>query len=139
MTLKSDPKFKYTLTLWFQNWHEELSELLWEHPKVQKIVLWWTPKYMFQLENFTGNVKRALKGDVKFKGKLTCGLKNDTRNFVNFHARSRKFENLHIDGLLLSKAYKVLDEKSTEELCLMTLVLSQFVTNVAFCNNCHIL
>ena len=25
----------------------------------------------------------ALKGDAKFKGKLTCDLKNDTRNLVN--------------------------------------------------------
>ena len=37
-----------------------------------------------------------------------------------FHASSQKFENLHSDGFLLSKAYKVLDEKSAEELCLMT-------------------
>ena len=34
-----------------------------------------------------------------------------TRNFINFHASSRKSENLHFDGLVLSKAYKVLDEK----------------------------
>ena len=30
---------------------------------------------------------------------------------VSFHASSRKSKNLHFDGLLLSKAYKVLDEK----------------------------
>ena len=53
----------------------------------------------------------TLKGDAKVKGKLTRGLKNDIRNLVNFHASSRKSENLHFDGLLLSKAYKVLDEK----------------------------
>ena len=53
----------------------------------------------------------ALKGDAKFKGKLTCGLKNDIRNFVNFHARRRKSENLHFDWILLSKANKGLDEK----------------------------
>ena len=28
----------------------------------------------------------TLKGDVKFKGKLTLGLKNDIGNLVNFHA-----------------------------------------------------
>ena len=48
----------------------------------------------------------TLKGDAKFKGKLTCGLKNDKRNFVNFHASSRKSQNLHFDWMLLSKAYK---------------------------------
>ena len=48
------------------------------------------------------------KCDTKFKRKLTCGLKI---NLVNFYASSRKSENLHFDGLLLSKAYKYLDEK----------------------------
>ena len=52
-----------------------------------------------------------LKGNVKFKRKLTHGLKNDIRNLVNFHASSRKSENLHFDRILLSKAYKDLDEK----------------------------
>ena len=33
------------------------------------------------------------------------------RNLVDFHVSSQKFENLHFEGLLLSKAYKVLDEK----------------------------
>ena len=53
----------------------------------------------------------TLNGDAKFKRKLTRGLKNDIRNLVNFHASSRKSENFHFDGLLLSKGYKVLDEK----------------------------
>ena len=53
----------------------------------------------------------TLKGDVKFKEKLPRVLKNDIRNLVNFHASRRKSENLHFDGLLLSKAYKGLDEK----------------------------
>ena len=34
-----------------------------------------------------------------------------TKNLVNFHASSRKSENLHFNGLILSKTYKVLDEK----------------------------
>ena len=53
----------------------------------------------------------TLKRDEKFKGKLTCGLKNNVRNLVNFHVSSRKFKNLHFDRILLSKAYKDLDEK----------------------------
>ena len=47
----------------------------------------------------------TLKGDVKFTGKLTRGLKNDIRNLVNIHASTRKSEKLHFHGLLLSKAY----------------------------------
>ena len=52
-----------------------------------------------------------MKGDAKFKRKLTRRLKNDIRSLVNFHASSRNSENLHIDWLLLSKAYKDLDER----------------------------
>ena len=46
----------------------------------------------------------TLKEDAKFKEKLTGSLKNDIRNLVNFHASSRKPEDLHFDGLLLSEA-----------------------------------
>ena len=52
-----------------------------------------------------------LKGHPKRKEKLTCGLKNDLRNLVNFHANSLRSKTLHFDGLLLSKAYTALDEK----------------------------
>ena len=51
----------------------------------------------------------TLKGNAKFKRKLTHGLENDIRYF---HASSRKSGNLHFDGLLLSIAYKDLDEKA---------------------------
>ena len=53
----------------------------------------------------------ALKGVAKFKGKLTCGLKNDIRNLVNFYVGSSKSENLHLDRILLPKGYKDLDKK----------------------------
>ena len=53
----------------------------------------------------------TLKDVAKFEEKLTCGLKNDLTNLVNFHPSSRKSGNLHFDGLLLLKAYKVLYEK----------------------------
>ena len=62
----------------------------------------------------------TLKGDAIFKEKLTSGLKNDLKNLVNFHASSRKSENLHFDGILLSMAGRVSGIKSTEELSLMT-------------------
>ena len=60
----------------------------------------------------------TLNGDAIIKEKLTGGLKKDKRNLVNFHASSRKSENLHIDGLDLSNSFSW---KSTEGLCLMTL------------------
>ena len=52
----------------------------------------------------------TLKDDAKFKGKLTRDLKNNINNLVNLHVSSRKSKNLDFDGLLLSKAYGVLDE-----------------------------
>ena len=36
-----------------------------------------------------------------------CGLKNDMRNWVNFHYEHSKSEKLFNDGLFLSKAYNV--------------------------------
>ena len=66
---------------------------------------------MFQLENFIGIICYDTEGWRKFKGELTHGLKNDIRNLVNFHASSRKSENLSFHGLLSSKAYKVLNAK----------------------------
>ena len=53
----------------------------------------------------------TLKGDAKIKGKLTRGSENNIKNLLNFHGNSQKPENLHFDGLLLSKAYKGLDKK----------------------------
>ena len=53
----------------------------------------------------------TLKGDAIFKGKLTGSLKNDIRNWINFHACSGKSENLHFDRLVFSKTYIILDEK----------------------------
>ena len=53
----------------------------------------------------------TIKGYATFKEKLTGGLKNDRGNLVNFYGCSPKSENVHFDGLVLSKAYKVLDEK----------------------------
>ena len=54
----------------------------------------------------------TLKVDAKFKEKLTCGSKNNIRGLVNFHASGEKSKNLPFDLILLSKAYKDLDEKA---------------------------
>ena len=58
----------------------------------------------YQSENFRELCVMTLKGVAKFKGRLTSGLKNDIRNLVNFHASSRKSENLHFHQVLLSQA-----------------------------------
>ena len=48
----------------------------------------------------------TLKGDAIFKEKLTGGSKNYLGNLVNFHASSRKSENLHFDGFFCPKYIK---------------------------------
>ena len=53
----------------------------------------------------------TLKSDSKFEEKLTLGSKNDMKNLLNFNASSDKFENLHLDVLLLPIAYKVSAKK----------------------------
>ena len=53
----------------------------------------------------------TLKSYAKFEEKLTRASKNDTRNLVNFNASSDKSENLHFDGLLLSRVCNVSAKK----------------------------
>ena len=47
----------------------------------------------------------TLRSDPNFEEKLTFYLKNDMRNLMNFN--SRKSENLHFDGIFLSKVCNV--------------------------------
>ena len=42
---------------------------------------------------------------------LKRNWQNILTNLINFHASKLKSENLHFDRILLSKAYKGLDEK----------------------------
>ena len=53
--------------------------------------------FFFESICFSGKISEkfcvmTLKGDGKFKEKLTCGSKNNIRNLVNFYASSRKSE-----------------------------------------------
>ena len=53
----------------------------------------------------------SLKGGAIFKEKLAGGLKNDKESLVNFHASSRRSENLHFEVVVLPRACIVLDAK----------------------------
>ena len=52
-----------------------------------------------------------LKSDPNFEEKLALSLKNDVRNLVNFNSSGGMCENLHLDGLLLSKVCNVWAKK----------------------------
>ena len=58
---------------------------------------------MFQFENFRELCVMTLKGVAKFK--------DDIRSLVNSRTRTWKSENLQFNRILLTKAYKDLDEK----------------------------
>ena len=102
MTLKSDTKFKEKLTSGFKYNMKDLVNFL---PITQKSksftsMGYFCPKYIsFELKKYRG-VIMTLKGDAKFKGRLTCGLKNNIQNLVNFHASSWKSKNFHFDQIL---------------------------------------
>ena len=53
----------------------------------------------------------TLKSDAKFKEKLTCGLKYDMWNFVNFDPTTQKSENFFSMGSFCPKNARVEPQK----------------------------
>ena len=49
----------------------------------------------------------TMTNDAKFKEELTCQFKIDMRNLTNFDPSTRKSQNMHFNGLLLTKVYNV--------------------------------
>ena len=76
----------------------------------------WAKYVMLELMKYRDLCGMTLKDDAILKEKWTGGLKNDIRNLVNFHASTHKSENFHFDGLVLPKAYKVLN-KNIQKSC----------------------
>ena len=60
----------------------------------------------------------TLRSDVKFKEKVTCGLKYDMKNLVNFHPITQKSETFTLMGHFYAK-YLKFELKNTEELSFM--------------------
>ena len=73
--------------------------------KVWKIVHWWA---FFSKAYVSG--RKFQRNYVSWHWRLMQNLKENWL-LANFHASSWKSGNLHFDGLLLSKAYKYLNEK----------------------------
>ena len=63
----------------------------------------------------------ALKSDVKFEEKLTCGLENDIKKFGKFLPEQSNVSKLELwwDSFIHSR--KPTNLKPTEELCVMTM------------------
>ena len=58
----------------------------------------------------------TLKSDAKFEEKLTCCLKNDMRNFADFHQSTRKYQNWNFEKMLFVQSRKCMSFKLTVEL-----------------------
>ena len=102
------------IDLRFEKWHEEFGEF-WPNTRNSQN-LHFNGVLLTKVYNVWANKLEELRvmtvtGDAIFKEKMTGSLKNDIRNLANFHSSSRKSENLHFDGLVLSTAYKVSDAK----------------------------
>ena len=61
----------------------------------------------------------TLKSDGKFEEKVTCALKNDMRNLVNFYQSTRKCQNWDFGPFIQSR--KCVSLKFTEEIYVMTM------------------
>ena len=84
--------------LWFRNWHEEFCKFSSEHLEMSKLVFSW--------DTFVPSRKcMSYKLNEKSEDELTCRFKIDIRNSVNFDLSTQKSQNLHFNGLLLTKLY----------------------------------
>ena len=62
--------------------------------------------------NLTGELcVMKMKNDAKFEIELTCQFKIDMRNLTNFDPSNQKSQNLHFNGLILTKVYNVSAKK----------------------------
>ena len=49
----------------------------------------------------------VMKNNSKLEEKLTCQFKIDMKNLTNFDVRTQNLKNLHFNGLVFTKVYKV--------------------------------
>ena len=99
ITMKSDAKFEKELTSALKNDMRNLANF---DPTLKSVKIctfmgsFW-PKYiMFELKNTEGLCVIILKISANLEGKMTCGLKNDMHNLVDF---TRELKNLKITSL----------------------------------------
>ena len=67
----------------------------------------------------------TLKSDAQFEEKLTLAFKNDMSDLVDFDVNKAKSENMHFNGLILSKIFQRFDlcQNYTELRVLCVLIL----------------
>ena len=95
--------------LWLGKWHEEFGRFSPEHSKVSKLGLWWDLFIQSRIRlnlKFTGELcVMTMKKDAKREEELTCQFKIDMRTLTNFDPSTQMSQNMHLNGLLLTKVY----------------------------------
>ena len=111
MTLETDTRFEEKLTLGFKNDMRNLVNFNASSGKSENLhfdVLLLSIAYKVSGKKNAEELSlMTLKSDPNFEEKLTFCLKNDMRNLMNFNLSSEKSENLHFDGIFLSKVCNV--------------------------------
>ena len=96
---------------WFGILHEEFGKFSPELMKVSKLRLLLGPfiqsRKCMSLKFIAELCLMTMNNDSKFGKKLTYQFKIDMRNLTNFDPSTWKSQNLHFNGLLLTKVYKV--------------------------------
>ena len=76
---------------------------------------------MYELRIYSVLFVMKMKKDAKLEEELTCHFKTGMRNLSKFDSSTKKSQNLHFNGLVLTKVYNIWAKKITEELYLMAL------------------
>ena len=101
--------------LWFGKWHEEFGKFSPEHTKFSKLLLsldLFIQRRKCMSLKLTGELcVMTMKNDAKFEIELTCHFKIDRRNVTNFEPNNQKSQNLHFNGLILTKVHIVSAKK----------------------------
>ena len=108
MTLVSDVTFGEKLALGWKNDMGNMVNFNWSSDKSENFhfdVLLLSIAYKVSAKKVLKDYIswQTLKSDWNWEEKLTFCLKNDMNNLVNFNSSSEKSENLHFDGIFLSK------------------------------------
>ena len=111
MTLESDAKFEEKLALGFKNDMTNLVNFNASSGTSENLhfdVLLLSIAYKVSAKKSAEELSLIrLNSDPNFEEKFTFYLKNDMRNLINFNSSNGKSENLHFDGIFLSKAFNV--------------------------------
>ena len=106
MTLESDAKLEEKLALGIKNDMTNFVNFNLSSCKFENLhfdVLPLSIAYKVSAKKVQKSYLMTLTSDPNFEEKLTFSMKNDMRNLMNFNWSSENSENLHFDGIFLSK------------------------------------